>query len=70
MAKKPFTDWDKGFIQGYTCAVATDIKNYGMRTETKDLWGCNKHSMEELIEAGVDEYDLEILKEHWEELNH
>lgn len=67
--KKTLTDWDKGFIQGFTCAVCVDIENHGMRTETRDLWKANKVSMEKLIEAGVDEHDIYVLEKHWEELN-
>lgn len=67
--KKPLTEWEKGFIQGYTCAVATDIRNYGMRVEVRELWACNRHSIAKLREAGVDEQDIEILKRYWKELN-
>lgn len=62
-------DWEKGFICGFTLAVVIDIRNYGIRTETKELWRCNYNSIARLRKAGVPEEDIELLKKHWKELN-
>lgn len=65
-----YTEWQKGFAQGFCCAVAGAIEGHGMSTEIKDLWRSNSYSMEEMEALGIEEYDFATLKEHWEELNH
>jgi hypothetical protein len=62
--RKPYTQWEKGFIQGYTCAVANDIRNHGIRTEVEDLWKGNSHTAYDLKRAGVDPEDIKLLIEH------
>jgi hypothetical protein len=66
---KELDDWNKGFICGFVAAVVIDIRNHGMRTEVVDLWRCNKLTIQKMRAAGVDEGDIEVLKEHWSELN-
>lgn len=58
-----------GFACGYICSVATQIRQHGIRTEVVDNWACNRMSIEEMEERGVDEDDIKIIKEHWNELN-
>jgi hypothetical protein len=58
------------FVRGYICSVANQIRDHGMRTEVCDNWKGVKITLSEMKSRGVDDYDIEVLKEHWEELNH
>ena len=51
----------QGFVQGFVCAVVTDLKNHGEGTDNKDLWDCNKLTYEQCIENEIDQYDIEEL---------
>lgn len=70
MKKKKYSTWDKGFICGYVAAVVVTLQNHGMRSEVCCMWKCNKLSIEDMERAGVDAHDIEILKQHWDELNY
>lgn len=68
MAKK-ISSWDKAFTQGYICALTTMIRSHGLETPIVDTWRCNKLTKAELILYKIDPTDIEVLEEHWEELN-
>lgn len=59
------------FTQGYIAAISCFIKGHGMGTEVRETYraGIGKSTLKQLKANGVDEYDLQILKEHWKELN-
>lgn len=63
------TKFDKIFTQGYTCAVANLVRLYGDSTLAEDVYRQNCHTLEELIEFGVDESDLEVIKPIITEIN-
>ncbi len=68
MSKKKRND----FICGYACATATMIRMQGRpNSETRELFGAGMRNMsvKDLRDAGVDEYDLELFIEHWQDLN-
>lgn len=49
------------FTQGYCCAVANLIRDCGVSTEAEDCYRANFHSIQELNDIGVDEFDIEAL---------
>lgn len=51
------------FQQGFACAVSCIVSGYGSSAETKEALRCaGLTSEQKMIEAGVDEYDIEILR--------
>ena len=63
------SEFDKIFTQGYTCAVANIIRLHGDSTIAEDVYRNNCYTLEELIELGVDESDLEVIKPIIAEIN-
>lgn len=63
------TEFDKVFTQGYSCAVANIIRLHGDSTIAEDVYLQNMHSVEELVDLGVDEEDIEIIIPLVNELN-
>lgn len=63
------TEWTKGFYCGFMAAICINIRNYGMSTEVREMWQCCTMSIKKMKNAGVDEYDIKLLKQHWKELN-
>lgn len=59
---------DKGFMQGYMCACAVMLSQHGEDTMVEDCVKENFKSIEDLIRHEVDEYDLEILKSIFKEI--
>lgn len=59
----------RGFACGYVCSLVNQIRQHGMRTEVVDNWACNRMSIDEMEECGVDEDDIKVIKENWNELN-
>lgn len=60
------------FIQGYVCAVCCMIELDGeVGTRTREMYsaGIGQLTYSALKKRGVDEYDLNILQEHWLELH-
>jgi len=53
------------FIQGYACCIATLIRSHGIDTPIEDAFKAGIGRLKVCIDAGVDEYDLEILKQHF-----
>jgi hypothetical protein len=53
------------WIQGYACAVATMIVGHGISTPVEEVFKAGLGSIKTCIAAGVDEYDLNILKQHF-----
>lgn len=51
------------FVQGYACAVSCIVQGHGINTAVREaLEACGLTTMKKLKDAGVVEYDLEILK--------
>lgn len=65
MGKK---DWEKGFTQGYMCAVATLMRAHGEDTYCKELLGASGDTLEDCLKQGVDPHDLEVLIPLYREL--
>jgi hypothetical protein len=62
---------DSEFKQGYACAVVTLIQlERGVETQTRELFraGFGSYNLEALKSAGIDEFDLSILKKYRKEL--
>ncbi len=53
------------FIQGYVCAIATITSIIGEHTNVREAFkaGIGNKTANDLISFGVDEYDIEVLKE-------
>ena len=62
------TDWNKGFLHGYICAVSVDIQNHGEGKEVDELIGCSGYTFKECIDGGVDEHDLKTIRPSFERL--
>lgn len=60
------------FMQGYICCVCAIIRSHGIDTPVIEAYkaGAGKSTLKELKDSGVDSYDLELLKQHWQELNY
>jgi hypothetical protein len=52
----------KGFTQGYACAVATLMQNYGESTYVEELIGAGGLTLKVCKENDVDDYDMKILR--------
>jgi hypothetical protein len=50
------------FTQGFACACATMLHAHGESTMVRDCYICNFRTVEQLRRAGVDDYDIQILK--------
>jgi hypothetical protein len=61
MSNEKLTDWNKGFIQGFACACATMMREHDQPTMVEDCYRNNFNSIKQLREAGVAEFDLEVL---------
>lgn len=66
--RKP-TKFDKIFTQGYCCAVANILRLHGDSTIAEDVYRQNSHTVEELVELGVAEEDIETLIQVIVEIN-
>lgn len=67
--KTPLTEHQKGFVQGYVCAITATIKSHGISTEVRETFQAGvPNSISELKRHGVDEYDIEVLLQHKNEL--
>lgn len=53
---------DKGFIQGYTCAVANLLRSFDEPVIAEEVYGANFHDITELKAAGVDPGDIKVLR--------
>lgn len=63
--------WDRGFTQGYACAVANFIRqNGGVDTPIRETFrACfGDTTLAKLKKNGVDESDLSTLRKHWKSL--
>lgn len=64
--KEKLTANHKGFVQGYACAVATLLLfRRGDDAETDELFYAGIGTIEKAREAGVDVYDLKILRKYY-----
>jgi hypothetical protein len=50
------------FVQGFACACAVTLRNHGCDTEIRDTYICNFRTVTQLKAAGVDKYDIDILR--------
>ena len=72
LLKKVDTEKNKGFIQGYICAVVVLIDLNGeVDTRTRELYraGVGQLTLSALNKRGIDEYDLSVLEKYWPELH-
>lgn len=52
------------FVQGVACAVAVIVYAEGTGTHTKEaLSACGIHSVKDLRDAGVCDYDIDLLRD-------
>lgn len=61
------------FMKGYVCAIATLLRIDGVvQASTRELFsaGVGNITIKGLEEIGIDQYDLEILQEHWVSLRY
>jgi hypothetical protein len=54
------------FIQGYACCLATIIQSHGISTEVREAFKSGIGTLEVCVKANIDQYDLDILKAHFE----
>lgn len=59
------TNFKKMFIHGYSCAVAMAVSKMGVSTLTDELFKEGVGSIQVMIDAGCDQSDIDILKEHY-----
>lgn len=52
----------KAFIRGAACVIATIHRDHGHSTETREAFKACIGTYENLIKAGCDEFDLEMLQ--------
>ncbi len=60
------------FLQGYVCALTVIIRmDEQVSTSTKELFdmGVGKLTLAALRDRGIEEGDLDILREYWHELH-
>ena len=63
------TAHDKSFIQGVACAVAVVVYSEGTGTHTKEaLSACGVHSVKDLRDCEVCDYDIDILRDTLREM--
>jgi len=70
--KKLYTERNKGFLQGYVCAVVALINLNGeVDTRTRELYrtGVGQLTLSALDKRGIDEYDLSVLEKYWSKLH-
>lgn len=71
--KKGSTMKENRFNQGYICAITTilSLNSFGCNSVIRKAFqsGIGKTTLKKLKEEGIEGYDLDILKEHWKELN-
>lgn len=69
MKSEKITDFQKVFVQGYACAIASMTKGHGSCTGTREaLRECGIDSVSMLRNHGVCDYDIEILKPQIKEM--
>lgn len=55
----------KKWVQGYMCCLATIIRMAGENTEHQEAFYACCKDIQDCIDHGVDEYDLEELRKHY-----
>lgn len=50
------------WVQGFMAACAITLRNHGETTMVTDTFRCNYMTVTQMRKAGVDEYDIEILR--------
>jgi hypothetical protein len=50
------------WMQGFACACAITLRNHDETTIVRDTYICNFRSVSQLQKAGVDKYDIDILR--------
>lgn len=54
-------DFDNEFLKGFICACAVTQRNHRCDSIVEDTLVCGFESLEKLVAAGVDQYDIDIL---------
>lgn len=62
-------DRQKGMVQGVAYSVATFLKYWGEHPWVHEVWGAAGMSIAECESNGVDEYDMETLRQYEEYLD-
>lgn len=50
------------FVRGFVCACSVMLKNHGNDTEVEEVFSGIYTSRKQLLDDGVDSYDIEILE--------
>jgi tRNA C32,U32 (ribose-2'-O)-methylase TrmJ len=53
---------EDNFIKGFAAACAITLRNHDCFTEIKETYLCNFMTISQLKAAGVDKYDIDILR--------
>lgn len=55
------------FMCGAACVIANIITSHGMDTPVEEAYCAvfGNATLKQLEKAGVDEFDLKVIKEHW-----
>jgi hypothetical protein len=56
-------DW--GFYQGFAAALGSLAREHGEPSVAVDIMRCNGVSLQDLKDAGVEEFDLKPLRTEW-----
>jgi hypothetical protein len=56
------TDEERGFVQGMAIAVAIVARHHGLPTIAADVAATAGYTISDYVRAGVDEYDLKVLR--------
>ena len=55
------------FIQGYACAVSVLLQGHGDSVRVRELMQAGGLTRKQCEDAGVDEFDMDVLAEIWDE---
>lgn len=56
---------EKNFVKGASCVITTTIVGHGISTEVEDAFKACIGTWDNLIQAEVDEYDLDVLRPYF-----
>jgi len=59
--------FDKGFIQGYICALSCIVNSHGEDTAVVDALVCSGITKADMVKSGCEQSDIDVLESTIEE---
>jgi hypothetical protein len=56
---------NKAFYHGFAIAVASVARDHGLPSVAVDIMRCNGVSLQDLQDAGVEQFDLKPIRDEW-----